>query len=214
MQLKIFGDKDLGQLVPAWSRIPLKGGELLKISKHAVQRWVERVDPGATNKDKVEVAIREAFGKAELIYQKRGDEPADFWLSNDGVIFVVVDGQVVTLYKAEYGFDPEIDQRICRELRQALGKAKTRLANAEDIAGRYALELRTQIDAIEAERRQLEARFQVLQSKENKLREHQTMLEREVEARRREVEGYAQKLVYSVAYRLEWAGQNIQRMTG
>lgn len=162
----------------------------------------------------MEPAIRDALAKAELIYQKGGDDSADFWLSNDGVVFVVVEGQVVTLYRAEYGFDTEIDRRVCRDLRQALGKAKTRLVSAEDILGRSALELRAQIETMDAERRQLEARLQVLQSKENKLREHQTMLEREVDARRREVEGYAQKLVYSVAYRLEWTGQNIQRMTG
>lgn len=146
-----------------------------------------------------------------MIYYEGGDPSTDFYLV-DNIVFVVIGKQIVTVYRSEYGFGSEIDRRICDELTQALAGATQRLRAAETVMEKNVLKACGEIEKIASERRQLELRLKVLQSRENKLTEYQAEQARALDEVRYEVESYAKKLVYSVTYRLEWA--NLQRMTG
>lgn len=182
----------------------------LDITKHAIQRWSERIDQSA-DKERAESALRDAFNQATLVYQEGGDLPTQFYLKDD-IVFVVVETQIVTVYRAEYGFGGDIDRRICDELKRKLADAQGRLEKAEAAAKKITLSVQQQIDRIQSERRRLELRLKTLESRENKLMETLTQEGRKLDELRHEVGSYARKLVYSIAYRLEWS--KLQKMTG
>ncbi|MDZ4042884.1 MAG: hypothetical protein U1D96_05240 [Eubacteriales bacterium] len=146
-----------------------------------------------------------------MIYYEGGDPSTEFYLVDD-IVFVAIGKQIVTVYRSEYGFGSEIDRKICDELKQSLAGATQRLKAAETAMEKNVLKACGEIEKIASERRQLELRLKVLQSRENKLTEYQAEQGRALDEVRYEVESYAKKLVYSVTYRLEWA--NLQRLTG
>lgn len=186
----------------------------MEVTRHAVKRWIERVDPAAAA-EVAETAIRDALNQAEWIYQADQDgKLTDFFMLDD-IVLVVADGCVVTVFRAEYGFGPEIDQRVCQELKAALAAAREKLDRARDAAKAHAAAVAGEREAIEGERRRLEARLEVLRARENRLLEAQAEHDRQVEELEHEVESYARKLVYSLAYRLEWAANpKVRQMTG
>ncbi len=184
----------------------------MEVSKHAAKRWVERIDRTAMEADAV-AAVADAVIRAELLYRKPEEDGqiVEFYLLDD-VVLVAKNNTVLTVFRAEYGFNAEIDRQVCTQLKLALAGAREELRRAREEAEQHATAAQDQLDRINAERQQLEARLQMLRARENKLLEEQTELDRRVDELEHLVESYAMKIVYSVLYRSEWTSGKVKQL--
>jgi hypothetical protein len=88
---------------------------IMRVSKHAKQRWVERINPDRINPD-LEQEILEAFNRAIEIYQEKDNEKIIRFLVLDQILFVhdVSEDILVTLIDIRFGFNIDIDREICK----------------------------------------------------------------------------------------------------
>lgn len=166
----------------------------VRVTCHAIERWLERVEPDI-DPEEVEKRIATAWQTAEELCQAEGNTKA--YLTEENVVLIVApDGAIVTVFKPEYGFGPEIDARICAELRQQLKEARANLEQIRKEIGPRVQSLEATAVAVQAEIEALQAREKRIRSARNALLE----MEQELEQKERSI---AVRLYQSINYRLE-----------
>ena len=153
----------------------------VRVTCHAIERWLERVEPDI-DPEEVEKRIATAWQTAEELCQAEGNTKA--YLTEENVVLIVApDGAIVTVFKPEYGFGPEIDERICAELRQQLKEARANLEQIRKEIGPRVQSLEATAVAVQAEIEALQAREKRIRSARNALLE----MEQELEQKERSI---------------------------
>jgi predicted RNase H-like nuclease (RuvC/YqgF family) len=183
------------------------------VTKHARERWVERVNPELKRADETDKAVLAALSEAVHIYaeeQERDGERklVEFYLWRN-VVLVVGDAKVLTVYPAEYGLGEEIDRKVCEELKAKVLGLQKRLADERARSEKTKAGICHEIDQLTGEIKKLQRQIETLEARVRVFEHQKDEVDRQVAALEQELEFYARKLVYSVIYRLEWASQRL-----
>jgi hypothetical protein len=183
------------------------------VTKHARERWVERINPELKRADETDKAVLAALSEAVHIYaeeQERDGERklVEFYLWQN-VVLVVGDAKVVTVYPAEYGLGEEIDRKVCEELKAKVLGLQKRLAEERVRAEKAKAGIGHEVDQLIGEIKKLQRQIETLEARVRVFEHQKDEVDRQVAALEQELEFYARKLVYSVNYRLEWASQRL-----
>ncbi|MDI6711487.1 MAG: hypothetical protein QME76_12540 [Bacillota bacterium] len=180
---------------------------MMQVRGHAIERWVERIAPEQSDESDAFITrqIIDTFGRAKLIYTEAGEDgETEFWLAED-IVLVVIAKSVVTVFKADWGFGEDINRIVAERLVAKLLDLRDRRSKVAERIGRETVEIDRQLEEVRDDTERLNAEMERLKAKARKLRHYKDELEKQLVALDREIETVAKRLVYSVAYRLEWA---------
>lgn len=170
----------------------------MQYTAHCLERWNERVDPDGR------LSISECFDKSVFVWRgaNLNKKVSDFYVNGD-IIFVVKSENVITVYKADYGFGESIDREICGrllkqvlELNEQIEKESSRIEDECDA-------LEREMRAVDDEITILSARIDQLTSKSNKLTEQMNELRRGLKTLEAERDCQAKKLVFTPGWKVE-----------
>lgn len=173
----------------------------LNVTKHARERWIERVDPEAG--DKAEKQVLDSINKAEYIW--RDKDGIDFYIDNNFIEYICnPDRQcIVTVFDIDYGFPKDINIKIATDLIQ-----KVRLSK-ENIEANKSSQYK-QREKNEYDRNKYKLEIEELQAKikkiENKIKEvdaNDQQMDAELNIIQKEFENLAYQLTYSKNYKME-----------
>lgn len=144
----------------------------VRVSEHAVKRYRERVpESNDLSDEQVQDVIRERLAKATFVFDGEltpGNERGIYFV-DDGLVLVLGDRPdiaVVTLYPADYGFSPEIDAYISRNLLKGIAKLHQQIRRLNE-------ENRKVMSAVDSESGAIEDRLAVLRAEIELLEEKQ-----------------------------------------
>lgn len=172
----------------------------MNFTEHAKKRWKERIDPND------ELSISECFDAAVAVFVWRGqslnNKVADFYVNGD-IIFVGKGGNVLTVYRANYGFGDEIDREICTRLLHQVLELNRHVEEESSRIEAECEELTREAMKIDDEIRFLEARINQLTSKKNKFNEQINELRRGLKVLEAQRDCQAKKLVFTPGWKVE-----------
>jgi hypothetical protein len=173
----------------------------INITKHARERWVERVNPEAG--DMVEKQVFEAVNKAEHIWQDK--EGIDFYIDNNFIEYVcdLKKQAVITLFDIDYGFPKDINNKIANDLIQ-----KVRLARENVEATKVNQTKQREKNEIEKTRylmdiSGLQEKIKKLESQIKQIDANNQQMDAELNIVQKEFENLAYQLTYSKNYKME-----------
>jgi len=173
----------------------------MNFTAHCQKRWKERIDPEGT------LPIEEVF--KEAVYVWRGanlnGKIADFYVNGD-IIFTVSDQNVLTVYKADYGFGNGIDRDVSARLLEQLLQLNKDLDYESSKVEKECRELETEIHKTNDEIAVYQAQINHLNAKVNRIKEKIKELRRGVESLKTVRDCQARKLVFPVSWKIENIG--------
>lgn len=175
------------------------------VSAHAVKRYWERV-PSSNDltEEEVEAAVRERYARSVFVHRgvtgAHGD--AVFYIDGD-LVFVVKDTTMATLYPAEYGFGPEIDDTIRRKLLKSVLQMQEQVRKADAKLRAAQAAILREADTIDARIATLEAELQMYKDAKATLLAQQSKLHSEKSLLNVRLAEEADKLVMSKRYAVE-----------
>lgn len=178
----------------------MKGGAV-RITRHAIERWRQRVDPNASE-EAAEQAIRQALSRAEELCD--AEDGAKAYLAGTLVLIVADNGSLATVCRPEYGFGPAIDEAIAQKLIEQLHDVRRRKAEWRDQA-------KPQLQSIEARVRAAEDQIRTLQATLERLRHERAVIEAQGEELAREEQVVAHRLYRSIDYRVDLLAAKFQK---
>lgn len=178
----------------------MKGGAV-RITRHAIDRWRQRVDPDASE-EAAEQAIRQALSRAEELCD--AEDGAKAYLAGPLVLIIADNGALATVCRPEYGFGPAIDEAIAQKLIEQLHDVRLRKSE-------WQRRVRPELAAIEERMRAAEDQIRVLQATLERLQHERAALEAEGEELAREEQAVARRLYRSVDYRVDLLAAKFQK---
>lgn len=170
----------------------MKGGSI-RITRHAVERWRQRVDPAADD-EQAEQALREALARAEELCD--AEDGAKAYLSDGLVLIVAQNGALATVCRPEYGFGDAIDRSIAEQLITQLHEVRARRA-------RWREQSAPRLRALDERIRATEDEIRVLQATVERLKLERQALEAEDREMAEAEHAIAQRLYRSIDYRID-----------
>ena len=133
----------------------------MNITRHARERWEQRVNPKAG--DNAEEQIRKAFESSEYIW---GMDNKLYYINSDHWIFVVDEEKknIITVYEVDYGFPSDLNKLVANDLLSRIASARIdRNKEVEDCEGEV-VGIKDDIRCLETERGQLINQVNTLES--------------------------------------------------
>jgi len=189
------------------ARVYFVGRESVKkvnVSKHAVKRWRERVNPDA-GEEQAAAEIERALREGTVVWEENEEGVMTQYVVHGDTMLIHAPemGTVVTTIKVDFGFSEEINRELCRmqvehilELGRRVKEEGARLAEAER-------EFDRELALIDSEIAGLEARLEAARAAQRRVAHVREEARRRYEALKKEHEREFHKLKYSVGYRLE-----------
>lgn len=170
----------------------------MNITKHARERWEQRVNPKAG--ENADEQIRQAFTNAEYIWC---DEGALYYANSDHWIFVADEQKknIVTVFEIDYGFPSDINRTIANELISKIASLRVEVERVKSETEKTVDDLVGQINILESERGQLIHQTNLMTSKIKALEEQKRVAEQMVKNVEYELEKLLKQLVRSNLYR-------------
>lgn len=170
----------------------------MNFTDHFKKRWKERIDPEG------KLSYEEYFEYAKFIWNGKNldGKKADFHVFND-IIFVSNSGTVMTVYRANYGFDDEINREVCARLKKKVLELSRQVESKnlkvdEEIRGIPHL-----INQINDQIKVYEAKIAELTSRKNRLNEQISELRRGIDSIVAERDCQAKRLVFTLPLKSE-----------
>lgn len=189
---------------------------MINITKHALKRYVERfVDPVKTssqdliniNKELYEKELVKMFEQSKHIFDGKFNDKqpkTSFYLADD--IILVTDTEctkIITLYRVEYGFSKVINKSILYDLLIEHEMAEVNYMQIKENRSEEKKDLLNSRDNLDIEIKSLEETLKALKESRNSLDNYITNFDYEEIKARSEIDTLAQKIVYSINYKLE-----------
>jgi len=156
------------------------------------------------HKEELDPKISQIQEEGELIFTGSfGDFPeCDYYINGD-IIMPCKDGAILTIYRAEYGFDDEINSKITSELVKGIRKLKGRYQKEGERIAKRVERRQRDIDLIDNDIANLEKKLARLKEKKE-IVEKQLQLDRAQQSSvLDDIQSFAYKLCYSVNFRME-----------
>ena len=168
----------------------------MNVTKHARERWAERVNPKAG--ENVDADVLESFKSATYVWA--GGEPGKaFYVNKDFLLFVVDTAKqsIVTVYELEYGFPDDLDRHLATELLKRIDELKLVHAKEDTECEELWRQLEGGIQMKEKERGQLLHKVNMVESDIKALKHQQEQARQHVAATEYEIEKLVSRLVNS-----------------
>ncbi|NHM25439.1 MULTISPECIES: hypothetical protein [Desulfofundulus] len=175
----------------------------MEVSKHALKRWRERVNPDA-GPERAQSEMLKGLEQAIRVY----DELDNAYFIKDNILFIVKDEVVVTVVNLDFGFSEDINRVICRMQTERLLELKKKLEEAQEQAQQHISAINDRLAVLDSEKAEVEARLQEICSKRRKLELAREEVEKGLEALRKQYAAEFSKLKYSLDFRLETVRKN------
>lgn len=174
----------------------------MKVSEHARQRWLERINPDARD---VDGEIMEAKKQAvEFFREKEGGKLIGYAIKDD-ILFIYELGEdvLLTVIDVNFGFSPEINRQICKMQIERILSVKDELEAEEDYVRSEMEGIDGDLILIEAEIRKIRADLEAKEAGKARLLSHKDALMKELEKKQEEYLNEVNKIRYSINYRIE-----------
>lgn len=156
------------------------------------------------HKEELDPKISEIQEKGELIFTGSfGDfSECDYYI-NDSIIMPCREGNILTVYVAEYGFDDKINKKITSELVKEIKRLRDRYQKeGERIAKRVARRQRD-IDLADNDIANLEKKLTLLKEKKESIEKQLQLDKAQQNSILDDIQNLAYKLCYSMNFRME-----------
>lgn len=189
---------------------------MINITKHALKRYVERfVDPDkaslqdllSLNKELYEKELIKMFEHSKHIFDGKFNDrqpKTSFHLADD--IILVTDTEctkIITLYRVEYGFSKVINKSILNDLLLEREMAEVNYMQIKENRSEEKKSLLYSRDNLDADIKSLEETLKAMKESKNSLDNYITNFNYEETKAKTEIDTLAQKIVYSINYKLE-----------
>jgi hypothetical protein len=165
-------------------------------TSHAIDRWIQRYEPGI-GRGEAEEHLVKAFNRAEEIgsFDCTG---TIFFMDSDYRVYVTDTNTIITVFTVDYGLPEDINQNIAdallKKIRRAkAGLSKTQAKRAETMAG------------YEASKAQLTQEIEVKETALRRVEALEQALEEEAKAEEGSLHLLVRQLADSMSFRVEYA---------
>lgn len=174
----------------------------MQYTAHCLERWKERIDPDG------QLSISEYFDNAVFVWsgQNLDGKKADFYVNGD-IIFVANSDNVLTVYRANYGFDEDMNREICAKLVDKVLELNRKVEEEHCRIEGHCRSLTREMHQVDDEISVYQAKIDELTARKNRLNEQVNELRRGVEALAAERDCQAKRLVFTLPLKGELLGR-------
>ncbi len=169
----------------------------MKITKHAKDRWKQRV-----GEDEQEISKK--FNKATYVWT--AEDESEFYLY-DNIMFVAKNDHIVTVLIVDYGFGKEINDSITKSLLAEIDRLQVEIEEMENSPELARLD--QEMDDIDAQIKALANEVDRLQKVRNKVFNEKEAILKEKDNKVYDCESACKKLCYSLSWRIENLGKKV-----
>ncbi len=174
----------------------------MKISEHARQRWLERINPDARDVDN---EILEARKQAVEFFREEDANKLIAYALKDNILFIheLKEDVLVTVIDVDFGFSQEINKQICSMQLNRILAAREELSAEEDFVRCETEGIDTDLVLIEEEIKKIKADLEVKEAAKNRLLSHKEALLKDLQVKLRGYLCEVDRIRYSISYRIE-----------
>ena len=173
----------------------------LNVTKHARERWIERVNPEAG--DVAEKELLNSLEKASFIWEDK--DGTSFFIDKDFIEYVcdLKRQCVITVFDVDYGFPKDINIKIASDL---IEKVKLAMVKVEETKQKQ-IKLREKNEYERSKYKldieELQAKIKKLESKIKEVDANDQQMDAELEIVQKEFDNLAYQLTYSKNYKMD-----------
>jgi hypothetical protein len=170
-------------------------------SKHAKERWVERVNSEAGVD--VEQQIINALNEAEFIWED--SEGKHYYIDKNLIEYVCnpVNHKIITIFYVDYGFPDDINKTIANDLLDKV-RQKRDVIEVMDIQQTKQRERNSVMRSkYQMQIDELDAKIKALEAKENELNAVETRMDADMVGEKKEYDRLAYQLICSLNYKMD-----------
>lgn len=183
-------------------------------TKHSVERWVERIVEITTKKERDDYIkengeiIKEHMNKtlefAEFIYKGQiGDNVTRHYYIHNNIVFVLntTDDAIITVYKVDFNFTPEINLQVAKGLIKEIHKLVAEKEELDFKVLEEAEKMQNESEALSIQIQLAQEQLKIMQEKKKSLDEASKLLNSESKIVELEIQKHTNHLVNSKEYR-------------
>lgn len=173
----------------------------LNVTKHARERWIERVEPDAG--DKAEKQVLEAIHKAEYIWQDK--DGIDYYIDSNLIEYVCNPQKqsIVTVFDVDYGFPKDINIKIAEDLIKKVRWSKNKIEQVKNDQVKQREKNEFGRNKCKLEIEELQAKIKKLENQIKAVDANDQQMDAELIIVQKEFENLAYQLTYSKNYKME-----------